>query len=67
MKNSKKFALTAVMLSLLVGCSTAPTDDTTVIEETTVHGFLLLGRVEGAEAVGCSMAVDEFLKATAGC
>lgn len=30
-------------------------------------GFLLLGRVEGAEAVGCSMAVDEFLKATAGC
>jgi hypothetical protein len=31
------------------------------------NGFLLLGRVEGAEAVGCSMAVDEFLKATAGC
>lgn len=28
-------------------------------------GFLLLGRAEGAEAQGCSMAVDEFLK-TAG-
>lgn len=28
-------------------------------------GFLLLGRVAGAEAVGCSMAVDEFLKAAA--
>jgi len=26
-------------------------------------GFLLLGRVEGAEAVGCSVAVDAFLKA----
>ena len=26
-------------------------------------GFLLLGRVAGAEAQGCSMAVDEFLSA----
>ncbi|MDA0340248.1 MAG: long-chain fatty acid--CoA ligase [Proteobacteria bacterium] len=31
----------------------------------TDDGFLLLGRAEGAEAQGCSMAVDEFLK-TAG-
>jgi len=29
----------------------------------TDEGFLLLGRVEGAEAVGCSLAVDAFLKA----
>ena len=29
----------------------------------TDEGFLLLGRVEGAEAVGCSMAVDAFLLA----
>jgi hypothetical protein len=29
-------------------------------------GFLLLGRAEGAEAKGCSMAVDEFLKAAQG-
>ena len=30
------------------------------------NGFLLLGRAEGAEAKGCSMAVDEFLKAARG-
>jgi hypothetical protein len=29
----------------------------------TDDGFLLLGRVAGAQAQGCSMAVDEFLKA----
>jgi len=29
----------------------------------TDDGFLLLGRASGAEAQGCSMAVDEFLKA----
>ena len=28
------------------------------------HGFLLLGRAEGAAAKGCSLAVDEFVKAT---
>jgi hypothetical protein len=28
------------------------------------EGFLLLGRAEGAQARGCSLAVDEFLKAT---
>ncbi len=30
------------------------------------HGFLLLGRADGAEAQGCSMAVAEFLKAAGG-
>jgi hypothetical protein len=29
-------------------------------------GFLLLGRADGAEAQGCSMAVEEFLKAAQG-
>lgn len=29
-------------------------------------GFLLLGRVQGAEAKGCSIAVDEFLQAAKG-
>ena len=28
-------------------------------------GFLLLGRAEGAQAKGCSLAVEEFLRATA--
>ena len=27
-------------------------------------GFLLLGRAEGAEAKGCSLAVQEFLEST---
>jgi hypothetical protein len=27
-------------------------------------GFLLLGRAEGAQAKGCSLAVEEFLKAS---
>jgi hypothetical protein len=30
------------------------------------NGFVLLGRAEGVEAKGCSMAVDEFLKAAKG-
>ncbi|MBK18531.1 MAG: long-chain fatty acid--CoA ligase [Rhodospirillaceae bacterium] len=30
------------------------------------NGFSLLGRAEGAEAKGCSMAVDEFLRAAQG-
>ena len=30
---------------------------------TSEDGFLLLGRAEGAQAKGCSMAVDDFLKA----
>jgi hypothetical protein len=29
-------------------------------------GFLLLGRVQGAEAKGCSIAVDEFIRAAKG-
>ena len=32
----------------------------------TEGGFLLLGRADGAEAKGCSMAVEEFLKAARG-
>jgi hypothetical protein len=27
------------------------------------EGFILLGRAQGADAKGCSLAVDEFLKA----
>ena len=30
----------------------------------TADGFVLLGRAEGAQAKGCSLAVDDFLKAT---
>jgi hypothetical protein len=29
-------------------------------------GFLLLGRAEGAQAKGCSLAVEEFLQAARG-
>jgi acyl-CoA synthetase (AMP-forming)/AMP-acid ligase II len=32
----------------------------------TEGGFLLLGRVQGAEAKGCSLAVEEFLRAAKG-
>ena len=40
--------------------TTILTEDTGI---ETDDGFLLLGRAEGAEAKGCSMAVDEFLRA----
>lgn len=30
------------------------------------EGFILLGRAQGAEAKGCSMAVDEFIQAAKG-
>lgn len=30
------------------------------------EGFLLLGRVQGAEAKGCSIAIEEFIKAAKG-
>lgn len=40
--------------------STILTEDAGVETE---NGFLLLGRADGAEAKGCSMAVEEFLKA----
>tara|TARA_R110002110_G_scaffold74579_9_gene197345 strand:- start:3130 stop:4233 length:1104 start_codon:yes stop_codon:yes gene_type:complete len=40
--------------------STILTEDAGVETE---DGFLLLGRADGAEARGCSMAVEEFLKA----
>ena len=43
--------------------STILTEDSgTEVED----GFVLLGRAEGAEAKGCSMAVEEFLKAAQG-
>ena len=38
--------------------TTILTEDTGIETE---GGFLLLGRAEGTEAKGCSMAVDEFL------
>jgi hypothetical protein len=40
--------------------STILTEDAGVETE---EGFRLLGRADGAEAKGCSMAVEEFLKA----
>ncbi|MFT5074520.1 MAG: peptidoglycan-associated lipoprotein [Patiriisocius sp.] len=66
MKNSKKFALTAVMLSLLVGCSTAPTDDTTVIEDTTVQTVQTVQAdttIEDAAAAAGSVFYFDFDKA----
>jgi Acyl-protein synthetase, LuxE len=43
--------------------STILTEDAGVETE---DGFLLLGRADGAEAQGCSMVVEEFLKAAQG-
>lgn len=43
--------------------STILTEDAGIAVE---GGFLLLGRADGAEAKGCSMAVEEFLKAAQG-
>lgn len=43
--------------------STILTEDSGVEVE---DGFVLLGRADGAEAQGCSMAVEEFLKAAEG-
>ncbi|HZH62052.1 MAG TPA: long-chain fatty acid--CoA ligase [Metabacillus sp.] len=43
--------------------TTILTEDLGVEKE---EGFLLLGRVQGAEAKGCSIAVDEFIRATKG-
>ena len=43
--------------------STILTEDAGIEVE---DGFLLLGRADGAEAKGCSMAVEEFLKAAKG-
>lgn len=54
---------------ILVHCDLANYNSTTTILTEDVGlwadgGFLLLGRAEGAAAKGCSMAVDEFVKAT---
>jgi hypothetical protein len=42
--------------------TTLLTEDVGVVVE---GGFLLLGRAEGAEAKGCSLAMQEFLEAVA--
>ncbi|MFJ5623921.1 long-chain fatty acid--CoA ligase [Peribacillus loiseleuriae] len=56
---------------VLVHCDLANFNSVTTIltEDLGVEvddGFLLLGRVQGTEAKGCSLAVDEFLKAAKG-
>ena len=56
---------------VLVHCDLANFNSVTTIltEDLGVEkneGFLLLGRVQGAEAKGCSIAVDEFIRATKG-
>ena len=55
---------------ILLHCDLASFNSTVAIltEDVGVQvdgGFLLLGRAEGAQARGCSLAVDEFLQATA--
>lgn len=55
---------------ILVHCDLANYNSvTTILTEdvgvATADGFLLLGRAEGAQAKGCSLAVEEFLKAAA--
>ncbi len=56
---------------VLVHCDLANFNSvTTILTEDlgmeTEGGFLLLGRVQGAEAKGCSIAVDEFIRAAKG-
>ncbi|WP_156289391.1 LuxE/PaaK family acyltransferase [Oceanobacillus salinisoli] len=56
---------------VLVHCDLANFNSVTTILTEDVgkekaEGFLLLGRVQGAEAKGCSIAVDEFLQAAKG-
>lgn len=58
-------------IGVLVHCDLANFNSVTTIltEDLGVEkegGFLLLGRVQGAEAKGCSIAVDEFIRATKG-
>lgn len=55
---------------ILVHCDLANFNSVTTIltEDVGLHaegGFLLLGRAEGVEAKGCSLAVEEFVRATA--
>lgn len=42
-------------------CTTVLTEDTGIVVD---NGFQLIGRASGIEAQGCSIAVDEFLKAS---
>ena len=56
---------------VLVHCDLANFNSTTTLLTEDVgimvdRGFLLLGRAEGAQAKGCSMAMDAFLQAAAG-
>lgn len=56
---------------VLVHCDLANFNSvTTILTEDlgmeTENGFLLLGRVQGAEAKGCSLAVEEFIRASGG-
>jgi hypothetical protein len=56
---------------ILVHCDLANFNSVTSIltEDVGVEvdgGFLLLGRAEGAQAKGCSLAVEEFLQAARG-
>ena len=44
-------------------CTTILTEDAGIAVD---NGFQLIGRADGREAQGCSMAVDEFLKAASG-
>ena len=63
MKNSNKFGLTAVLLSLLLaGCSSSPTDDTTVIEDTTVQTVQVDTTIEDAAAAAGSVFYFDFDK-----
>jgi hypothetical protein len=55
---------------ILVHCDLANFNSVTTILTEDVglesgDGFLLLGRAEGVDAKGCSLAVEEFLRATA--
>ncbi|WP_404332112.1 long-chain fatty acid--CoA ligase [Mesobacillus maritimus] len=56
---------------VLVHCDLANFNSvTTILTEDlgveTYNGFLLLGRVQGTEAKGCSLAVEEFIRASKG-
>ena len=55
---------------ILVHCDLANFNSVTTIltedvGQEAAGGFLLLGRAEGVEAKGCSLAVEQFMQATA--
>jgi peptidoglycan-associated lipoprotein len=64
MNISNKFGLTAILLSLvLAGCSSAPIDDTTEIEDTTVQTVQVDTTIEDAAAAAGSVFYFDFDKA----